>query len=1413
MFKKLFSIFLAAIMMMSLATLTLAASNEPVKSENIYKLWGDFENPDYHASILGRKVIWRNSSGTKEIVEGGAYGSKYALKITQSSSDRVFLIQYAGVVGETYDLSIMLKTDTPELKKVRLATIYDRYNHDGYVVHDEMKMTKADGWVEYKITFTVPTRTTDDSQNVYEGSYMIFDIDEGSTNYVMYVDNIKMYSHNNVPEADYSIIDAGMVDPEGWDGVTVTEPAETAQVGYTDIKDHWAEDTIETLTKFHYVNGLSFEQFAPNAKLTRAQFIKMVADLYDDEAEYDERFSDVASDSWFAKPIIKADNLGIIPDAMKENGKINPDAVITREEAAAIAAKVAIERGGKPGKEKTFTDSADISDWAVDSVSNAASLGMIVGYEDGSYKPKSNLTRAEAATILMRIIEVSEKINIYVDAKTGSDKNPGTESEPLATIFAARDMAKKYAPAMRNDIYIKIRGEQYVEETFKLDESDSGQNGYRIVYTSWDEDDRANITMAKKFTGFTLHDETKNIWKVDIGKGTYSRQAYFNDVPGIRARTVGYLKNPVYYFQSHYECDNKEMLDIEYPQEVEFVYHIYWFNVYHVINKISETDEGRIRIDMDPEYFYTGYNRVDYYDQTLSKRRQTPSYMENSYQFLDQQGEFYVDKHKGYLYYIPRPDENMSTLEVKLPLGEEMIKVKGRNFNNPVCHVAFEDLILEGATWLRTEQTGGADFVQNNFLNDIFQNVAEETDRWCIYFEAVRYIDVRDCLIRHIGCPGGALMFYRGAKHINIIGNEIAQTSGVGLCVDYMRDSHPQDRPLNNRCEYVRIENNYIHNIAMDYEGGAALTVGHLRHSNVSYNEISNVPYSGIHVGWGWERYNTTGSITYDFEISYNYIHDMMNSRLNDGGAIYTLGKSSLECEQTPTSSDNGAHKNRIIGNYFANGWNCDYMYHDNSSSSWYVVNNVGDDGPLQETEFNFDRTPQTVEQRYWSHLWHEAIAWVDHHDNYATKDHAYHMGLMNNSENNSIEQVHIVTDGNWPEEARKIMREAGIQDQYKDRYKLTGPRVFASIDRWQSLELGVPQDSGIKILGDYNTEYPVSDFDIQWWIDDPEAVTIDKNGMLTAHKAGIYEAEAFLFLDGVWQSTHFMLECGNEPVKGYLNHEFFNIVEGESVAAKAYVDYALGDSVEVTGKEDAEVTFVSDDPSVASIKLRDDGTLYEVTAHKMGSTNVKAKIVYEGKTFEFDVPVQVIKRSNEEALKLPFKEFDFANGAWQSPGALQNDGGFKLSGSPNNYLSEQLEGLYAFDVVITPGHGWPAFTFGGDVKNGVYTASSCYMIGFTKEYIEFQRFNKGVRTMIYGNSHNPISSSAISNKDNVLYTYGERMSVVIGAIETDEGTRIVLNLNGVNRIDYLDKTSGRLPAKGWWAIYNPSTNGGNMTF
>ena len=84
---------------------------------------------------------------------------------------------------------------------------------------------------------------------------------------------------------------------------------------------------------------------------------------------------------------------------------------------------------------------------------------------------------------------------------------------------------------------------------------------------------------------------------------------------------------------------------------------------------------------------------------------------------------------------------------------------------------------------------------------------------------------------------------------------------------------------------------------------------------------------------------------------------------------------------------------------------------------------------------------------------------------------------------------------------------------------------------------------------------------------------------------------------------------------------------------------------------------------------------------------------------------------------------------------------------------------------------------------------------------------------MIFGNSNTPVSGYAVGNDNDKIYSYGKRMSVVLGTLDTDEGTRIVVNVNGKNYIDYTDTSSKRLPAYGYWAIYNPSTGGGGMTF
>lgn len=666
----------------------------------------------------------------------------------------------------------------------------------------------------------------------------------------------------------------------------------------------------------------------------------------------------------------------------------------------------------------------------------------------------------------------------------------------------------------------------YLEETFILDETNSGQNGYKIVYTSWG-DEQATLTMSKKFTGFTLHDSQKNIWKINIGENTYSRTAYFNDVLGIRARTVGYLKNVEYVYKSHFLCDNKELLNLAYPNEVELVHHMTWYNVVYQAKSFTKVN-GRIRIDMH-DAFYTDANRIDYYDRDRSTLRQTPSYLENAYEFLDESGEWYLNKHEGYLYYIPRQGESMTDMELKLPIGEEMIKVAGSNLANPVCHIAFDNLKIEGTTWLNVERMGAAEFIQNNKLSNTNTRLNPEgfIDRTSVYFYACRYIDITNCDFRHLGSAGAAVLFYEGAKHVNVIGNEFYELGGAGLEFDYPRNSTPYNRSDSSLCEYINVENNYFHDISLDFNGGSAISLGHPRHVRVRYNEISNTFYSGIHIGWGWAQLEETGTPMYDVEISYNYIHDIMVDRVNDGAHIYTLGPSSYECDMTADAPNNGANKNRIVNNYLVNGWSCSAVYPDNGSTSWYVANNVCDTGFVDEMEYNFEgQTP--IDEYYWMHMHIDTIKWITTENNYSQLDYAYVADQMNQQES-SVEPTQLIKDGEFPAEAKAIISGAGIKSEHRDKFNLSGPKVLVAGDRMVSLPLGTPIDSKLMILGDNNTKYNISDYKIEWWIDDNAAVTIDKNGMLTAHKKGTFEAEAFVFVGGLWQSKHFMLVCGED--------------------------------------------------------------------------------------------------------------------------------------------------------------------------------------------------------------------------------------------------------------------------------------------
>ncbi|KHO61723.1 peptidase S8 [Thermoanaerobacter sp. YS13] len=176
-------------------------------------------------------------------------------------------------------------------------------------------------------------------------------------------------------------------------------------------KDNWAYDVVNVLASRHIIKGIDSETFLPNAKITRAEFAAlMIRALGIEEEPYKGEFNDVKEGTWYANAIEAAYKAGIM---LGDGKNMRPDDPITREEMTAVIMRVY----GKLAEYKedsigntTFSDNNKISEWAKNVVANAVKLGIVRGYEDNTFKPKDNATRAEAAAMLYRILEKTGNI-------------------------------------------------------------------------------------------------------------------------------------------------------------------------------------------------------------------------------------------------------------------------------------------------------------------------------------------------------------------------------------------------------------------------------------------------------------------------------------------------------------------------------------------------------------------------------------------------------------------------------------------------------------------------------------------------------------------------------------------------------------------------------------------------------------------------------------------------------------------------------------------------------------------------------------------------------------------------------------------------------------------------------------------
>ncbi|MER5217689.1 DUF1349 domain-containing protein [Streptomyces sp. NPDC002838] len=643
-------------------------------------------------------------------------------------------------------------------------------------------------------------------------------------------------------------------------------------------------------------------------------------------------------------------------------------------------------------------------------------------------------------------------------------------SQPCS-LTQAKAQVRASNGAMTGDITVELADGTYrLSSPLAFTSADSGTGGHTVNWRAA-LGARPVITGAQKATGWTVQDSAKNIWKSNVGTGFDTRHLFVDGVLATRARS-SVPRSHLTATTSGYTFTHSSLSylnSLAQPGRTEIHGIGSFTDRYAPVTGISS---GTITMSQ-PSWD----NNTFGYDTLTSPFHAGPLYIENAYEFLDTAGEWYLDTATGTLYYKPLAGQDMSEADVEVPKLESLIGVGG-TYSSPATHIAFSGLQFSGTSWLDPTVHGYASQQTGAYLSGTWDRPSDaltSCQSGCRLFEATRpHWDQMPSAVQvsaadHITFTGNRFT-QLGQNGLGIGNDANAHTTGVGLGADtitatgnvFTQDAgggivvggiqadahHPSDSRMTNR--NITLNNNLIHDVALEYRDMSAILVTYVNGATVSHNEVYNLPYSGLTIGYGWGVNDIGGSQDYvnrglyNYQPTYtttttaannhvtdNYIHDLMQ-QMTDGGCMYTLSAS-----PGSTFERNYCHSN--------NGWFG--FYHDEGSRNFTDTNNV------------FRNTGRWAQQNSTSVNNTGALTLTD---NWTSNSSS----IISNTDGrgNVVSGTVVVSNGNWPAAAKTVMNNAGIQPQYRP---LTTDPVSSPYSAYSSTPANTGQNGGYFTITD----------------------------------------------------------------------------------------------------------------------------------------------------------------------------------------------------------------------------------------------------------------------------------------------------------------------------------------------------------